>query len=675
MSAFELVSKLLVLAFALVSGERLNDFVSHFEPLNYDRNLLENRHQRVRRSLNEDSTLHLDFKAHGRSFKLRLKRDTTVFAPNLDVDPEFDPNKVYKGHAEGYENSFVHGFVHDGKFEGKVKLSDKLEDEFHIEPSSDHFDTQKEFHSVIYKADDLEYPYPYGNVDLNEKTKRWMEEARQLSEDVLESPKQDGRNRYRRNTPGQVTKLICQIHLRADHLFTEKRAGRSKERALLLMTKHVQAVHDIYKETKFKINGASQLGYGFAIKKMRANDTSDKDKKDNPYGQEYIGVEKFLDIISLETTHKDKQFCLSHVFTYRDFEDGVLGLAWVAEPEGAAGGICETSKKFQGGQIKTLNTGVVTFINYKKQVPSRVSEVTFAHELGHNFGAKHDPSSCSGGSGGNYIMFPKATSGTESNNRKFSECSRDYISDVLQKKSGCFEESGAAICGNQVIEGDEECDCGFKEDCVDDKCCYDADSGINERCRLKTGVKCSPSQGLCCNGTTCEFHNTTLLCEEGDCVNNTYCNGTSAVCPNPLHKPDNETDCNDAKGVCIDGECKGSRCLKFGKKECQCTKTDDQCLLCCKDINGACSPRLGQRYWWAALLIGIGLIIFMAGFIRVCSVATPSSNPNKPPAKTMSLRRRPRANPGYSNQGEPPPAYDIEMQRGGRNQRPHQGRR
>lgn len=49
-------------------GERLNDFVSHFEPLNYDKSLLENRHQRVRRSLDRDSALHLNFKAHGRYF-------------------------------------------------------------------------------------------------------------------------------------------------------------------------------------------------------------------------------------------------------------------------------------------------------------------------------------------------------------------------------------------------------------------------------------------------------------------------------------------------------------------------------------------------------------------------------------------------------------------------------
>lgn len=47
-------------------AEPLNTFVSHYEPLNYDRNHLEQTHQRVRRSTNEDKTLHLDFNAHGR---------------------------------------------------------------------------------------------------------------------------------------------------------------------------------------------------------------------------------------------------------------------------------------------------------------------------------------------------------------------------------------------------------------------------------------------------------------------------------------------------------------------------------------------------------------------------------------------------------------------------------
>lgn len=56
----------------------------------------------------------------------------------------------------------------------------------------------------------------------------------------------------------------------------------------------------------------------------------------------------------------------------------------------SAGGICEKYKSYTEGnqQIrKSLNTGIVTIINYNKRVAPRVSQLTFAHEVGHNFGS------------------------------------------------------------------------------------------------------------------------------------------------------------------------------------------------------------------------------------------------------------------------------------------------
>jgi hypothetical protein len=77
-------------------------------------------------------------------------------------------------------------------------------------------------------------------------------------------------------------------------------------------------------------------------------------------------------------------FPFSLPFTEEDY-NGTLGLAWTGDLKNA-GGVCEKNGHYRGS-LKSLNTGIVTLLNYGKHVPPAVSHVTLAHEIGHNFGS------------------------------------------------------------------------------------------------------------------------------------------------------------------------------------------------------------------------------------------------------------------------------------------------
>lgn len=125
---------------------------------------------------------------------------------------------------------------------------------------------------------------------------------------------------------------------------------------------------------------------------------------------------------------------------------------------------------------------------------------------------QHDDDRCiPGGNDGNYIMFDKATSGDRTNNDLFSSCSIDQIKANINAKRGnvidrkvkperfCLESSQRMaerktdLCGNGVLDPNEECDCGPKEFCeeYENGCCN------WKTCKLtdNSDIWCSPSQG------------------------------------------------------------------------------------------------------------------------------------------------------------------------------------
>lgn len=71
-----------------------------------------------------------------------------------------------------------------------------------------------------------------------------------------------------------------------------------------------------------------------------------------------------------------------------EFDDNTANHSFILD---SRGGICEKPAKdiYEGQRVmKTLNTGMITVINHNTRTSSLMTELTFAHEVGHNLGAE-----------------------------------------------------------------------------------------------------------------------------------------------------------------------------------------------------------------------------------------------------------------------------------------------
>ncbi|KAH6689488.1 ADAM family of metalloprotease-like protein ADM-B [Plectosphaerella plurivora] len=251
-----------------------------------------------------------------------------------------------------------------------------------------------------------------------------------------------------------------------------------------------------------------------------------------------------------------------------------VGIAWLRS-------VCSRGVREQrlGGSTQFVaSTNVV--------VRTRAEWQVIAHEMGHNFGATHDCwdqdcqsaasqrasdccplSSDTCNAGGGFLMNPV----TNDNFEEFSGCSVGLICTGMGRNlidTSCFvgpddapaeNDIRESECGNGIVEGTEDCDCGGPEGCPPNSCCNP------ETCRLRDGAVCDPTNDKCCTDS-CAIAETGFVCRSStsECDPEETCDGRSSTCPGDLFRDDGESCGNSTVLQCASGLC---------------TSRDEQCRI------------------------------------------------------------------------------------------------
>lgn len=553
----------------------------------------------------------VSFRALQRHFQLYLTTNTDLFTEDFKAvfvdkhgkEKNFDVQlqNYFTGHVVGEEHSRVQAHMDGDEFSAHI-LTDEAE--YNIEPLWRFTELAPDGRMLVYRSEDIRNlsrlaspkvcGYVHGAAQdlLPEEARRAVAEEEEEEGEPHQREKRQVHN-HKKNT--------CPLLLVADYRFF-KHMGRGEESTTLnYLIELIDRVDDIYRNTTWDDEFKD---YGVQIQQIIINkeptgppagmaDSNwvNYNMKDSPTkGKEVWDVKKLLEQFSSDMADNASQVCLAHLFTYQDFDEGTLGLAYVAPSKAIAlGGLCPKpyypSNKAQ--KASYLNTGLTSTKNYGKTILTKEADLVTTHELGHNFGAEHDPDNIpycapSDDDGGKFVMYPIAVSGDHVNNKRFSACSRTSIGKTLRFKAPmCFRERNSKVCGNSRVEEGEDCDPGLLH--LNDDLCCSAD------CQFKRGAQCSDRNSPCCRG--CQFEQAGKVCQEpisATCKGLSHCQGNSSECPPPGDAPDGN--------VCVDsGRCEGGECIPFCEamqnlQSCACNETTDSCKVCCRDKNGACLP-------------------------------------------------------------------------------------
>ncbi|XP_075964560.1 disintegrin and metalloproteinase domain-containing protein 17a [Anarhichas minor] len=590
----------------------LNSILSDFEVLPLSGLQL---HSVRKRDVHTPSHLErlVSFRALHRNFKLYLTTNTGLFTDNFKAvfvdkhgsEENYNVNlqNYFTGHVVGEENSRVQAHIEGDEFSAHI-LTDAAE--YNVEPLWRFTDSPADGRLLVYRSDDIRNlsrivsPKVCGYVHA--EASDLLPQASGRDRDGQEEVDQGkGHHHREKRQAHDHKKNTCPLLLVADYRFFQH-MGRGQESVTLnYLIELIDRVDDIYRNTTWD---DEYKGYGVQIQQIIINKEPTKaphvhdgtswvhyNMENSPgKGKVVWDVKKLLEQFSSDIAGNASSVCLAHLFTYQDFDEGTLGLAYVAPSKSQAlGGLCPKPYYPSHSALKPsyLNTGLTSTKNYGKTILTKEADLVTTHELGHNFGAEHDPDNIpycapSDDHGGKFVMYPIAVSGDHINNKRFSNCSKISVGKTLRFKAPlCFKERNSKVCGNSRVEDGEECDPGLLH-LNDDPCC-------SADCTFKRDAQCSDRNSPCC--WSCMFELAGRRCQEpisATCKGISSCTGNSSRCPPPENADDN-TVCVDM-GRCHNGECNPFCEALQNLQSCACNETEDSCKVCCRGKDGACSP-------------------------------------------------------------------------------------
>eukprot|EP00834_Sanchytrium_tribonematis_P003371 NODE_128_length_17019_cov_0.764480.p2 type:complete len:664 gc:universal NODE_128_length_17019_cov_0.764480:6884-8875(+) len=480
------------------------------------------------------------------------------------------------------------------QFEGKIVIDDET---YHIQTVENYSKLRKRSDAVVSdpigrsELDKNAQLIIYKNSDMGKgKEEKWECGTDHIIHDMPEVLKKDIKLRLKKREatispgcPGSLKELY--IGTAMDCTYVAKYGGTENAKSQLLQ--QMDVVNQLYK-TDFNI----LLG----IIEIVSFDTCGNQAFNVACSDSYTINDRLSDFSSWRADNKDAQAGLWHLFSTCK-SDPVVGLAWMSS-------VCTTTKV---AKTDSGNTQYYSGASVSTSGTTKNDWVVIAHEIGHNFAAKHDctkTDTCTGSTdnsccecstgttcdcGGTFIMNP--SSSLVFTPQDFSSCTKGAVCAKVPTIATCLVEPGLRpllnlkVCGNGILEEGEECDNGSHPS----TCC--------NNCTLVAPAVCDDFSHNCC--TNCTIAKSTKVCRPsvGSCDITDYCDGKQKTCPSfDKFEPDGLS--------CTSGLNKDTYCASG-----QCTNRDMQCILhevsglsdAIKDwdpITGSCQLFKGQCDLW-----------------------------------------------------------------------------